>query len=196
MNPLRSWSKETLQKVIITTMFTLSALYGTVNYYVLNQVRLLHEFHAKAALTQQQIAEAQTMLDQAHQDKASRQQIEDFVATYRKGMITGDPFAWVVREISRLTENQPVQLRALAPGTRGSLTLKNRYATYSLHLDVTGRFDQIAEYVRALENQFVTGHLQVLELAGNESGEHRATIDLVLLLVPEPKSIGPTKKGS
>jgi hypothetical protein len=194
MKLFQNWSKETFQKVFITVIFTSSALYGTMYYYVLKQVGLLKEARSEVTLTEHLIAEAEKMAEEAQRDQPNREQVMTFVETHRGGMITGDPFAWVVREISLLGENRPVQILGLHPGAKDNVSLKNRYATFSLRIDLAGRYDEIATFIRDLENRFATGRVKALEFSGSPSGQHQARLDLVLLVVPEPKSIGPAKK--
>ena len=102
------------------------------------------------------------------------------VETQRAAMITGDPFAWVVRELSLLAEQEPVHVGGLHPA--GKIEIKSGGPSYSTRIDFSGTYDQIGAYVRDLENRFPTSEVQTLSVAGNhdDKGRHEATLEIAL----------------
>lgn len=191
MKFFQDWSKETFQKVFVVVMFTLSALYGTTNYYILRKNGLLVEWKSKIAALHEQIEDAQKMAATAQKESAHRQQVEAFVTTHRQAMITGDPFAWVVREITLIGEKHPLRVQGLRPGMPGQIALKNRYTSYGLEMSLAGTYDQIGVFVANLENHFATGKVKSLTLSGSPSGQHQAILQMELLVVPDAKTLIP-----
>lgn len=186
--------KETIQKIVTVVMFSAGAVYGITNYYTLRQAGLMREWKSEIQTHQTAIAEVQKMESTARQEASHRQQVESFVADHRNGMISGDPFAWVVREVSLLAENHPVTVSAIRSAGNGKLRLKNQYDTFEADIDVTGGYDQIGQFLAGLENRFATGTIRSLTLTGKPDGHHQASIQFTLLVVPPEKAVGPVHK--
>ena len=111
-------------------------------------------------------------------------------------MITGDPFAWVVREISLLAEDHPLSVTSIRDGGTTMVALKNRYDGFNASLEVLGTYDQIGAFIQDIENRFVTSKITSLRVAGAAGGKHSASFQITWLIVPEPKTIGPVEKKS
>src|SRR5262249_43153512 len=98
--------------------------------------------------------------------------------------------AWAVREFSLLFEKHPeVHFGGLQPGTKDTLNLKNKYPTYSVHIEFSGSYDQVGSFIREIENRFTTATIRSMELGSLPNGDDQAQIELQLLVVPEPKSM-------
>ena len=114
-------------------------------------------------------------------------------------MVSGDPFAWVVREISLLAEQHPVRITALHPGLKSDTTGESKGHTYMSGIDVSGTYDQIGAFVRDLENKFSTAEIQSLSMGGSadDKGQHGATLTITLrVLPPEPSKKTEAKKST
>ena len=196
MKLVQGWSKETCQKIFVVVMFTLSALYGTSHYYIMRQKGLLKEWTSKIATLNDEIKEAEKMADTARKEAPHRQKVESFVETHRKAMISGDPFAWVVREITLLAEKHPIRVQGLRPGAATEVALKNRYATFGLEISLSGRYDQIGTFVADLENHFATGNVRSLTLTPASAGEISGVLQMMLLVVPEAKTLQPVANAA
>ena len=114
-------------------------------------------------------------------------------------MVTGDPYAWLVREMTLFTEQEPVHMSGLPTGSKGDMGAKSRNPLYKAHLEFSGTYDQIGTFVRDLENKFATSEIQSLSVSGNandKDARHNATLDIALrvLLSEPPKKAESTKK--
>ena len=116
--------------------------------------------------------------------------MQAFVDTQRATMVSGDPFAWVVREIELLAENQPVRDVAPRTGTVVRHPRKDRYECYVTHIEFVGSYNQIGAFVQELENKFPEAEIRSLDIAGSDNAEagHRAAIDLALMERPKLES--------
>jgi Tfp pilus assembly protein PilO len=192
---LQHLPKDKLQKIVLVGVVTLIVVVGVLQLYVVQNWTEWRATKAKIAQRRDQIQEAERKAAQAHLHEATRREMEAFVQAQQKTLVTGDPFAWVVREISLFAEQRPVRVASLRPGTKGEPVRKSRYASYTTRLEVTGQFDQIAQFIRDLENQFPTATIRSLTWVGDTSGrqEHQVSFDLVLLMgAPTNKSEGKT----
>ena len=189
--------KEKLQKVVLVCIVTLIAVAGVVEFYVLKNWRALTETRAGIVKLKDQIGEAERKARNAQQDVAYRANVKSFVATQQAAMITGDPYAWVVREISLLAEQHPVRVLALHPGGKAESDGKSAGQIYKMSIDFAGTYDQIGEFVRDLENKFTTAEVRSLSLSGiaDDKGRHGGTLEIALRMQPpEPAKQAEGKK--
>ena len=183
---LRKLPKEKLQKVVLICVLSIIAVVGVIQFYVLGNWAVLADTRAQIAKLDDQIHQAESKARDAKQDVAYRAEVKSFVETQRAAMISGDPFAWVVREISLLAEQHPVRINGLNAGARGESVGPLKGETYTTRIDFSGAYDQIGEFVRDLENRFPTGEIQSLSVSGNadDKGQHGVTLDIILRLQP------------
>src|SRR5882762_6720351 len=104
LRSLRKLPKEKKQKIVLVCVLTLIAFASVVEFYVLKSWTGITETKEQIAKLKDQIGQAERKERNAKQDVAHRAEVNSFVETQRAAMITGDPFAWVVREISLLAE--------------------------------------------------------------------------------------------
>jgi hypothetical protein len=180
----RKLPKDKLQKIVLICIVTLIAVVGTVQFYALKNWSALTGTKDQIAKLDDQIREGERKTRQATQDLAHRAEVKAFVETQRAAMVTGDPFAWVVREISLLAEQEPVHLGGLHPA--GKIEMKSGSPSYSTRIEFSGTYDQIGAYVRDLENRFPTSEIQSLAVAGSpdDKGRHEAALDIALRVQP------------
>ncbi len=180
----RKLPKDKLQKIVLICIVTLVALVGTVQFYALKNWSELTETRDQITKLNDQIREGDRKTRQAAQDVGHRTQVKAFVETQRAAMISGDPFAWVVRELSLLAEQEPVHMEGLHPG--GKIEIKSGSPSYSTRIEFSGTYDQIGDYVRDLENRFPTSEIQTLSVAGShdDKGRHEAALEIAFRVQP------------
>jgi hypothetical protein len=190
----RKLSKDKKQKIVLICIVTLIALSGVVEFYVLKNWKALVDTKSQIAKLNDQIHQAERDARQATQDVAHRAEVKSFVETQYATMISGDPFAWVVRELSLLAEQEPVHVAALHPSDR--VETKSGIPSYSTRIEFSGTYDQIGAYVRDLENRFPTSEIQSLSVAGGaeDKGRHEATVEIALRVQPAHANEKPEAK--
>jgi hypothetical protein len=176
--------KDKLQKIVLICIMTLIALVGTVQFYVLKNWSALTDTKSQIAKLNDQVHEGERKTQQAAQDVAHRTEVKSFVEAQRAAMVSGDPFAWVVREISLLAEQEPVHMDGLQPA--GKIEMKTGGPLYSARIEISGTYDQIGAYVRDLENRFPTSEIQNITVTGSsgDKGRHEAALEIVLHVQP------------
>jgi Tfp pilus assembly protein PilO len=190
LDSLRHLPKNKLQKVVLVGVVMLCAVMIVTQVYVVANLSALGDAKKRIAKCKDQIQQAENAARQAVQDEAYRQQVKSFVETQQTTMITGDPFAWVVREISLLAEKHPVHVAGLRPGGMIESADKSKSQTYTSRIEFTGTYDQIGAFVCDLENKFPTSAVRMLSISGSpeDKGQHQAAVDLALRIQPEQLS--------
>ena len=186
--------KDKLQKIVLICIVMLVAVVGVVEFYALNNWNALADTKSQIVKLNDQIRQAERKAREATQDVARRTELKTFVETQRAAMVSGDPFAWVVREMSLLAEQEPVHLSGLHPS--GKIETKSGTASYAARIDLTGTYDEIGTYVRDLENRFPTAEIQSLSVTGgsDDKGRHSATLEIALGIQPAQASQKPEAK--
>ena len=189
--------KDKLQKVVLICVLTLIAVVGAVQFYLLKNWTALNETQADIAKLEDQIQQADRKARSAAQDVAHRAEMKAFVQAQWATMITGDPFAWVVREISLFAEKHPVHVGELHPGGKAESDGKSKSLIYMTRIEFSGTYDQIGAFVRDLENRFPTSEIKSLSLSGSadDKGEHTGVLEIGLRMQPpEPSKKAEAKK--
>jgi cell division protein FtsL len=195
---LKRMPRQKLQQVVFVCVVTLAVVVGTVELYVLKNWAELTETEASIARLADQIGEGERQARGAQQDVAHRAEVKSFVEAQQAAMVSGDPFAWVVREFSLLAEQHPVRITALHPGIKSEATGESKGRTYMSGIDVSGTYDQIGAFVQDLENKFSTAEIRSLSMGGgsDDKGQHGATLTITLrVLPPEPSKKTEVKKS-
>jgi Tfp pilus assembly protein PilO len=191
--------KQKLQQIVLVCIVSLAAVVGVIEFYVIKNWSALTEAKASIGKLHDQIQQAQRKARDAKQGVAYRAQVKSFVETQQATMISGDPFAWVVREVSLFAEQHPVKMGALHPGSRGDSGGSSKSPTYTMHLEFSGSYDEIGEFVRDLENRFPTAEIQSLLVSGtaDDKGNHSASLEIALRMqLSEPPKKAEAKKQS
>jgi Tfp pilus assembly protein PilO len=194
---LKKMPKQKLQQVVFVCIAILAALVGVVELYVLKNWAELTETDANIAKLTDQIREGERQARGAQQDVAHRMEVKSFVEAQQAAMVSGDPFAWVVREISLLAEQHPVRVTALHPGEKSDTAGESKSRTYACGIDVSGTYDQIGAFVQDLENKFSTAEIRSFTMGGSaeDIGQHTATLVITLrVLPPDPSKKAGAKK--
>jgi hypothetical protein len=189
--------KDKLQKIVLTSIIGLIAVGGVVQFYVVKNWNGLQDAQSQIAKLNDQIRQAERKARDARLDVAHRAEVRSFVETQQASMVTGDPFAWVVREMSLLAQQEQVRVTALHPGGKAEASGNSKTPTYAMRLDLSGSYDEIGTFVRDLENKFPTAQVQSLAIAGkaDDNSQHDATVDVTLRMRPaEPSRTTEAKK--
>ena len=188
MKGLRALPKDKLQRIVLVGTMALIGmvmawfLYGHKQWVVLNANR------ADIARLTEDVGKARQSVQAMAQTMPQRGKIQAFVEAQRATMVSGDQFAWVVREIALLAGSQPVRDITMRPGG-GVLhhPRKDRYELYVTRIEFAGSYDQIGAFVQELENKFPEAEVRSLDIAGADSAEagHRAAVDLAFVVRPK-----------
>jgi hypothetical protein len=190
MNFFRTLPKGKLQKAMLVGVVALIALAAAGNFYVGAQFTSLSKSGIKIAKLKREIDEAEQETKQEAQNQQLHERVAAFVQSQKATMVSGDPFGWVVRQITLFAENHPVRVLSMRPGAKAPSQMNSRYSIYTAHVELEGGYDQIGEFVRDFENGFPTSQIRSLELAaiGTGRSDRRAVLELVFLVQPESGS--------
>lgn len=179
---LRKLLKDKLQKVVLISIITLGATVGVVQLYLVGNWKTLVETKTRIATVNGQIRQAEDAARQAVKEEAYRDGVKSFVEAQQATMIAGDPFAWVVREISLLAEKHPIHIEGLHAGNKLELSGNSKCQPYSTRIDFVGNYDEIGEFVRDLETKFPMGEVRSLSVSASAEDQNRqqASVDLIL----------------
>ena len=182
--------KDKLQKVVLVSILTLGAVVGVMQFYVVGNWKALGDTTSRIAALNLQISQAEDAARQAVKEADYRNQLKSFVETQQVTMVAGDPFAWVVREISLLAEKHPIHVEGLHAGSKLELSGNSKCQPYSTRIDFTGNYDEIGLFVRDLETRFPVAEIRSLAVSANVEDKNRqqATVELVLRIQPEQVS--------
>jgi Tfp pilus assembly protein PilO len=188
VNFFRQLPKDKLQKVILAGIATLIILAVLLHFYVGAQIASLRDSKQQIAKFHKQIDEIEGNARMLEKNKRMREVMTEFLKIQENGMVTGDSFAWLVREMTLLAEQHPIQISSLRPGVE-TPPQNGRYGVYQTKLDLTGGYDQIGAFVRDLENRFPTAQIRTLQVSDPDAkGDHHVSLDLALLILPPKKS--------
>ncbi len=198
MKFLRGLSKEKLQRFVLAILVALIVTGVVVQFYTLKELRELSECRDKIETLKTQLADAEAAVQAATQAEPVRKQIQAFIEAQDARMITGDPFAWAVRELTLVAEKHPVHILNWQLGTKGQHAKKSSYGTIAIRVDVSGRYDEIGHFLEDLENKFPSGQIRSLTLGGAQADTavHQASLEFVLLVRPEKSAKPKTEKPS
>jgi hypothetical protein len=187
LNFLRHLPKDKLQKIVLTWIVTLSAVVGVVQGYVLKDWSALNDTRRRVAQLNEQIQQAERKAREAAQDVVQRDRVKSFVQAQQAAMIAGDPFAWVVREISLLAEQHPVHVLGMRSGGKGQNVTKSSYDVFTAQIEVEAGYDELGVFLQDFENKFPTAEVRSLSIVSIDDThpERRATIELAFLVRPD-----------
>jgi hypothetical protein len=184
---LRRLPKGKLQKLVFVGIVTLGAVVGVVQCYLLKNWSELNDTRNRIAKFNDQIRQANHTARKAAQDETEREQVKSFLDAQHSAMITGDPFAWVVREITLLSEGYPVHVMGIQPGGKEQQGSKETYDVFTMHMEIEAGYDELGVFLRDIENKFPTIQIRLLDLSvGETEGPKRhASLRLAFLIQPE-----------
>ena len=198
MNFLRAIPKEKLQKVILVLILTPIGVAVVGNFYTARQFSTWSASSQRIRDLKRQVEEAERNAKQAIQNQQARAQVVSFVEAQQETMISGDPFTWVVRQISLLAEQHPVRVLAMRPGSKAQHELKSSYGVFTAQIEIEAGYDQLGVFLQDFENKFPTAEIRSLGISPTDgSGPCRAVLELAFLVRPDPdshKAAGKTKE--
>jgi hypothetical protein len=188
LNFLRAIPKEKLQKVILVAILTVIGVSVVGNFYVARQFSTWSASRRRIANLKRQIEEVERNKRQAIQNQQLCQQMASFVEVQQETMVSGDPFTWVVRQISLLAEQHPVRVLATRRGNKKQHELRSRCSVFTAQIDVEAGYDQLGVFLQDFENKFPTAEIRSLEISrGDDSrAQRRASLELAFLVRPDP----------
>ncbi|HVM60734.1 MAG TPA: hypothetical protein VMV72_07690 [Verrucomicrobiae bacterium] len=196
---LRKLPKEKLQQMVLIGIVMLAAIAGVVQFYILKNWSALAEVNADITKLKDDIRAAERSARGARSDSTHRAEVKAFVESQQAAMISGDPFAWVVREITLLAQQHPVRINGLSPGQKVETARDSKARTYTTGIDFSGTYDQIGVFVRDLENRFPTAEIHAFSVSGSaeDKGQHNASLTVTLRVhPPEPAKKTEAKKSA
>ena len=184
MNFLKSMPKEKLQKVALVAILSLISVGAVGNFYIRSHLTKLSAERDRVAKLRTQLDLAQSSVKTEAKNNEVRDQLHAFILAQREKTISGDPFSWIVREISLLAEKHPIRVVSLRPGTKLPNTIKSKYDMFATRLELEGTYDQLGAFIRELENNFATGQIRALEVTASDPthAQCRAALELGLLV--------------
>ena len=188
---IKKLPKEKLQKVVMVSILALGATVGVVQIYVAPNWKTLAETRTRIANLKEKMRQAEDAARQAAKEEAYREGVKAFVETQHATMITGDPFAWVVREISLLAEKHPIHVEGLHAGIKLEAAGNTDYQPYSTRIDFIGNYDEIGAFIQDLETKFPVAEIRNLSIstrAEDKNNRQQATVDLNLRIRAEQAS--------
>jgi len=186
MKLLKSIPKQKLQKIVFVILVTLIALGVMGNFWIAKEWSEWSSHRDEIAKLGTQIDQVQTSLQQEASNTDLRDHIKTFVDAQQQRMVSGDPFSWVVREVSLLAERHPIHVIGMRPGEITSNTQKSRYNMFTTRLEVEGTYDQVGVFIKEFENNFSTSQIRSLEMSAPDPSRSvcRVSIDCALLMLP------------
>jgi len=186
MNALRALPKDKLQKIALAAILSVIGVGAVGYFYVGAQFSALSASKREVADFRQKIEAMESASKQAACDERLREQVVAFAEEQKAAMVSGDPFGWVVRQLSELAERHPIRLLGMRPGAKAQHGRKSRYEIYTTRIEIEGSYDQLGAFVADFENQFPAAEIRSLELTPNDATRpvRRATMELALLILP------------
>ena len=186
MKFLKSMPKLKLQKIVFVIIVTLIVLGAMGNFWIAKEWSEWSSHRDDIANLGTQIDQVQTTTQQEASNTDLRDQIKTFVDAQQQRMVSGDPFSWVVREVSLLAEKHPVRVTGMRPGDITPNTQKSRYAMFTTRLEVEGTYDHVGLFIKDFENSFSTSQIRSLEMSSPDPTRSvcRVSLECVLLVLP------------
>jgi Tfp pilus assembly protein PilO len=197
MKALLALPKDKLQKVILVAIVSLTVV-GVAGYFCVGTpLATLTAKRREIAELAPKVHEAEESVKQEVKSGAARDQLKAFVEAQQARMVTGDPFSWVVRELSLLAEKHPVHVLAMRPGSAPGQVLNSRYASFVIHIEADGGYDQLGIFIRDLENSFPTATMRSLQLTPGDSvrSQCHAVMEFALSVLPHTETAKPATKS-
>jgi Tfp pilus assembly protein PilO len=189
-------SKDKKQKLVLTAVLSLIGVVVVANFYVLPQFGEMRASSDKIADLTTKIATEETKARQEAGNAAMREQYDAFVKQHSQQMITGDPFSWVVREVSLLAEGQPVKVVSMRPGALAEHGRIAKLQTFTAQIELNGSYDEVGSFISALENKFPTAEIRSVSLQAAVAGSKRlnASVGITFVLKEEVAGKQPTSE--
>ena len=186
---LRFLNTEKGKKFILILLGALILIGGVALVYDYDQWTAHEANQAKIDALNKEILNARRLALTVAQTAEIRVKMQHFIDSHESTMVSGDQFAWVIREISQLAESQGMGNVITQPGVIVPHPRKPMRQSYVTHLEFTGDYDQIGAFIQALENHFPEAEIRSLNIVATEiPAVHRAAVELALLIRPAPVS--------
>ena len=114
----KSLPKDKLQRVVLVAVGTLIGVVVAGYFHVGSQLISIKDSRRKIVELKRQIEDTEVAEHQAVKNERSRQELLTFCEGQRALMVSGDPFSWIVRELTLVAEQHPVRVVGCGRGTR------------------------------------------------------------------------------
>ncbi len=187
--------KDKQQKLILVCIVTVAAVGLCWQFLISSQLARKSKAHKQIVELTAKIGDAQRDAKSKRIDPSTLADLEEFVNKQRAKMVSGDPFAWIVREITLVSETHPVRVQSVRNGGKAVHPRLPGHEAVTARLEVSGTFDQLGNFVRDLENSFPTAEVRSIQMSGSADGNHQMSIELCLMVQPESFAKKPTEPG-
>lgn len=189
MKFLKTMPKEKLQKVVFVIIVTLIALGAMGNFWIVKEWSSWSASRDEIGKLGTQIDQIQTTTQQEASNTDLRDQLKTFVDIQQQRLVSGDPFSWVVREISLLAEKHPVRVTGMRPGDAVSTAQRFRYEMFTARLEVEGTYDQVGVFIKDFENNFATSQIRSLEMTAPDPSRSTCRVSLECAMPVQPADV-------
>jgi Tfp pilus assembly protein PilO len=176
--------KEKKQQVLLTGVLCLVGVVVVANFFVLPQLSAMRDSTAKIEELRHKISTEETKARLEAGNAAARAGYEAFLEQQHKAMVSGDPFSWVVREMSLLAEGHAVKVVSLRPGALMEHGRVEKFQTYGTRIELTGSYDDVGAFVSAVENRFPTADVRSVSFQAGAVGSKtlHASMEVMFIL--------------
>jgi len=190
--------KDKKQKVLLTVVMLVIGLVVLANFFVMPKLNAMGMAADNILDLETKISQEETRAKQEAGNSVLRAQYEALIDNQEAHLISGDPFSWVVRQMSLLSEGQAVKLAGLRPGTVAEHGRVAKFEVFTVQFDLTGSFDEIGNFVSLIENRFPTAEIQsiIFQAGAVGSKEIRASLDMRFLMERELDENKPSKESA
>jgi hypothetical protein len=186
MKLFKSMPKEKIQKIAFVVIVTLIAVGAMGNFWIGHEWSVWSASRDEIAKVGTEIDQLQTVAQQESSNTDLRDKMKGFVEAQQQRMVSGDPFSWVVREISLLAEKHPVRVTGMRPGETAPNAQRTRYELFTARLEVEGTYDHVGVFIRDFENNFSTSQIRSLEMTAPDPGKPICRVALECAIPIQP----------
>jgi Tfp pilus assembly protein PilO len=187
--------KEKKQQVLLTVVLCLVATVVVANFIVRPQLSAVRDATAKIEELRQKIGIEETKARMEAGNATARDQYAAFLEQQDRTMVSGDPFSWVVREMSLLAEGHSVKVLSLRPGAMMDHGRVEKFKTYGTRIELTGSYDDVGAFVSAIENKYPTADVRSVSFQAGAVGSTTLHASMEVMFIMKQHAVGSGKSG-
>jgi hypothetical protein len=183
--------KEKQQKIILIGILTVMAVAVFWQLYISKKFQSISKDGKEIRQMRAEVAERTEKLKQFRIAQRKTSAIIESVRTQADLLVSGDPFAWLGREMGLMAEQNRVRLLGIAPMGPLSLGIRAGGAPemHGIRLLIACSYDRAGEFIANLENKYPTLEVRAIEIttdATSPDGQDRALRLEVYVAVKPP----------
>jgi hypothetical protein len=180
---LQQIPKAKLQQMMLVGIFTIITLVAVWQFWISDEQTALEANQKAVEELAPKIEEAERTEKNEARNESLKHQLIAYIQGQRSSMVSGDFFAWAVREMTLLAERHPVQVSNIRGAGKVS-TASRSGDGYLVQLEIRGNYDAIGGLVADLENRFPTAQVRMLEIGGGDAqtATRIATLEVVFMI--------------